>query len=99
MGYSFGFRKPTIITSTDELAKIFPAKESQDFIGKQVNFANEQLLLFAWEGGVLDRLSFKVEQDKDKPVVIFSYFKSPDKGLGLHAYLYAVPKKVRWLVM
>jgi hypothetical protein len=67
--------KPTRITNAEELAKAFPDtdKEWLDRIARQVNFEQEELLFFAWTGSATDRLSFKFEQTRNGPVVVFSY--------------------------
>jgi hypothetical protein len=72
--------KPTKITNAEELAKAFPdrGEEWLDRITKQVDFEKDELLFFAWTGSGTDRLSFKVEETKKGPVVVFSY----QQGLG-----------------
>ena len=72
--------KPTRITNAAELAKAFrdTDKEWLDRIARQVDFEKEELLFFAWTGSATDRLSFKVEQTRRAPVVVFSY----KQGLG-----------------
>ena len=72
--------KPTKITNAEELAKAFPDSDEEwlDRIAKQVDFEKDELLFFAWTGSGTDRLSFKVEQTKKGPVVVFSY----KQGLG-----------------
>ena len=72
--------KPTKITNAEELAKAFPDRDEEwlDRIAKQVDFEKDELLFFAWTGSSTDRLSFKVEETKKGPVVVFSY----KQGLG-----------------
>jgi hypothetical protein len=72
--------KPAKITNVEELARAFPDRDGQwlDRITKQVDFEKDELLFFAWTGSSTDRLSFKVEETKKGPVVIFSY----KRGLG-----------------
>src|SRR5262245_46154277 len=72
--------KPTKITNTEELAKAFPDSDQEwlDRIARQVDFEKDELLFFAWKGSGTDRLSFKFEQTKKGPVVVFSY----KQGLG-----------------
>jgi RNA polymerase sigma factor (sigma-70 family) len=89
--------KPTNITSAEELAKAFVDKEWQDRIIKQVDFAKEQLLLFAWQGSSGDQLSFKVEVGKEMTVV-FTYSPGVDQDLRPHFRLFAIPKNASWRV-
>jgi hypothetical protein len=72
--------QPTRITNAEELAKAIPDSDEEwlNQIGRQVDFAKDELLFFAWTGSGTDRLSFKVEETKTRPVVVFSY----KPGLG-----------------
>jgi hypothetical protein len=72
--------KPTRISNVEELAQAFPDtdKDWRDQIARQVDFEKEELLFFAWTGSNTDRLSFKVEETRRGPVVVFSY----KAGLG-----------------
>jgi hypothetical protein len=90
--------KPTPITSTQELASAILNKEWQNKIGKQVDFANEQLLFFSWSGSGGDRLSFKVEEFKKPPVVVFHFKGGVTKDLRSHFSLYAIGKNATWRV-
>src|SRR5262245_36644172 len=67
--------KPTKITNAGELARAFPDTDEEwlDRIAKQVDFEKDELLFFAWTGSGTDRLSFKVEETRNGPVVVFSY--------------------------
>jgi hypothetical protein len=67
--------KPTRITNAEELAKAFPDSDEEWAcrIAGQVDFETEELLFFAWTGSATDRLSFKVEQTRKGPVVVFRY--------------------------
>jgi hypothetical protein len=72
--------QPTRITNAEELAKAFPDSDEDwlNRIARQVEFAKDELLFFAWTGSSTDRLSFKVEETRKGPVVVFSY----RQGLG-----------------
>jgi hypothetical protein len=88
--------KPTKITSADELAKAVPDKVWQGTIAKQVDFAKEYLVLFGWSGSGQDKLSFNVEKDNKRQVVVFSYVPGKTRDLRPHVFLYAVPKDASW---
>ena len=90
--------KPTRITNAEELAKAFPDtdREWRDQIGKQVDFEKEELLFFAWTGSATDSLSFKVEQTRIGPVVVFSYKQGRGEDMPHPRFrLYAIAKNWR----
>src|SRR5262245_45437517 len=90
--------KPTKITNAEELAKAFPdgAKGWLDQIAKQVNFEKDELLFFAWTGSGTDTLSFKVEETRKGPVVVFSYKQGHGDDLPRPRFrLYAIAKNWR----
>src|SRR5262245_61970887 len=90
--------KPTNITNAEELAKAFPdgGKDWCDRIARQVDFQKEELLFFAWTGSATDRLSFKVEETKKGPVVVFSYKQGFGEDLPRPRFrLYAIAKNWR----
>jgi hypothetical protein len=91
--YDLGVSKPLVITSAAELRKALP---DQAQVGKQVDFAREQCLFFAWKGSGGDRLSFTVEQGKAGPVVVFRYSPGLTDDLRPHAHLYAIPETASW---
>jgi RNA polymerase sigma factor (sigma-70 family) len=90
--------KPTKILNAKQLAKAFPDKSWREKIQKQVDFAKEQLLFFAWAGAIGDKLTFSTEEGKNGPVVVYWYSPSPDLGLAFHFHLYAVAKEASWRI-
>jgi hypothetical protein len=91
-------RKPTRITNADELARAIPDREWQDRIAKQVDFAREYLLFFAWAGSGQDKLSFKVGGRGIVPAVKFLYTRGETDDLRSHFHLYAVANRLTWQV-
>jgi hypothetical protein len=89
--------KPAEITNAEQLAKAFPdEQELQANIKKQVDFAKEKLLYFAWSGSGGDSLSFQVEKGDKGPVVTFLYKAGLTRDLrGYHA-VYAMPRDGTW---
>jgi hypothetical protein len=90
--------KPTKITNAEELAKAFPDTDREwlDRIARQVNFEKEELLFFAWTGSATDTLSFKVEETKKGPVVVFSYKQGRGEDMPHPRFrLYAIAKNWR----
>jgi hypothetical protein len=90
------FPNPTKITTAEELAKAIADKEWQERILKQVDFAKEQLVFFAWAASGGDKLSFKVEEEKNEPVVVFTHTGGATDDLRSHFHLYAVAKTAKW---
>ncbi len=91
--------RPTRITSAEELAQAFPDLDQKglDRIAAQVDFAQEELLFFAWTGSNTDSLAVQVEQTARGPVAVFRF--EPGRGEDMpHARfrMYAVAK--RWRV-
>jgi hypothetical protein len=89
--------KPTKIANAEELAKAIPDKEWRDRIAKQVDFDKEELLFFAWTGSAgTDELSFKVEETKKGPVVVFIYKQGRGEDFPRPIFrLYALAKNWR----
>jgi RNA polymerase sigma factor (sigma-70 family) len=90
--------KPAPITSVKELEKAISDKEWQAKIAKQVDFAKEQLLFFAWLGSGGDKFGFTTQESKSGPVVVFRYLRGEEDDEVLHFRLYALSKETGWRV-
>jgi hypothetical protein len=82
--------KPTKITSAEELAKTIPEEAAQTAIKKEVDFATQQLLLFAWGGSGQDKLTFATTEGKNE--VVFVYKRGLTRDLRPHVHLFVLPK-------
>jgi hypothetical protein len=87
-----------VITGPEGLAAAFPEKEIRDRLEKEVDFAKDKLLFFAWADCHDDKLDFKVEEDKRGPIVTFQYRAGTEDLLASHFHLFAVPKRATWRV-
>jgi hypothetical protein len=88
--------KPTVITSAEELAKVFPDEEVQKRLKKEVDFSKEKMLFFDWGGSGGDKLTF-TETKGDKGLeVVFSYRPGQTDDLRHHTKLYVLPKNATW---
>jgi hypothetical protein len=88
--------KPTVITSAEELAKVFPDEEVQKRLKKEVDFSKEKMLFFDWGGSGGDKLTF-TETKGDKGLeVVFSYRQGLTDDLRHHTKLYVLPKDATW---
>jgi hypothetical protein len=86
------------IASAEDLAKAIPDKEWRARLQKQVDFAKDQLVFFAWAGSGTDKLSFKVEGDRKEPVVVFTYSPGKSSDLRSHFRLYAIAKTAKYAI-
>ena len=88
--------KPAVITSAEDLAKAIPSEEAQAKIKKDVDFAKEKVLYFAWSGSGGDSLSFQVDKGEKGPVVTFMYKRGLTRDVRGHHALYAMPRDATW---
>ena len=89
----FGMPKPVEIATADALAKS-PAFDAAGRAAakKQVDFATEKLVVFAWSGSGGDKLTpERIVADK-KTILVFHYQAGRTDDLRRHALVYAVPK-------
>jgi hypothetical protein len=85
-------KKPTEITSNDDLKKAFPESELAARLMKENDFAKSKLLFFAWSGSGQDKLSYTVEKDE----VVFKYQPGLTRDLRGHFQLFAIPKDMKY---
>jgi len=60
--------EPAKVTNAEELAKLVADKDEAAKIAKEIDFAKEYLIVFAWEGSGQDRLDHAIKAEKDDPV-------------------------------
>lgn len=90
------WNKPIVIKSAQDAARYF-GKDSLDHLGKQVDFAKQHLLIFAWKGSGGDKLSFAVAESFPEQI-FFSRKAGFTRDLRSHTVIYAVRSNVRWSV-
>lgn len=88
--------KPAKITSTMELAKIFPAQETQEKISKQVDFKKQYLLYFRWTGSGGDKITPVLKMATTGPVIVFQYKAGLTDDVAHHARLFALKQGTKW---
>lgn len=90
--------KPEVIRSEMMLSEIFDSETIQDRIASQVDFAREQLVLFAWTGRSGERMSAAVKKSDDESTVVF--YELPRVGDGFatihHVQMYVIGKDAKW---
>jgi hypothetical protein len=86
--------QPTEIKTAEELAKVFPQKEVVDAIKKEVDFAKQRLVFFAWAGSGGDKITATTAKDE----VTFTYKGGLTRDLRSHFKLFAIPKDAKFKV-
>jgi hypothetical protein len=88
--------RPLEIRSDEELARVFPFKESQETIKKEVDFNRHKLVFFSWAGSGQDRLTASVGEEGGKKEVLFGYQRGRTKDRRQHARLFVVRKDIAY---
>ena len=85
--------KPSEIKSAEELAKspLFGAGAA-DKLTKQVDFAKQKLVVFAWSGSGQDKITGEFTTGKG-PLAQFGYTPGETRDLRQHFVVFAVDKK------
>lgn len=89
--------QPKAITSEDELKTAIPDDDTRKRVAKLVDFKEQTLLVFAWQGSGGDKLDFVVLESFPEQI---RFTVTPGKTFDLrqHVHLYAVRKNVKWSV-
>lgn len=74
-GFASGFPKLITISSGGDLAQVIANQDVRGRISKQIDFENEELLLFRWTGSNTDRLGFAMEATSQGTTAVFSFSK------------------------
>lgn len=83
-----------IAESAEALEKIkaIADEASRDAIKKQVDFAKEKVVVFAWSGSGGDKLVPGTSPTAARLSVIFTYTAGATDDVKQHAFVFAVPK-------
>ena len=84
-------RKPTVVTTLEELIKIMPNRADVRTVRRQVDFEKQQLIIFAWEGDAQDRINVK---SNGTNVNFIHWGNSPGNDPHLHCMIFALKKGV-----
>lgn len=90
-------RKPIELASAEDAKKHF-GEEQHKALGKEVDWAKQKVLIFAWRGSGQDRMEAEVDKGEDGPVVKFIYKPGRTRDLRPHIYVFAVSNDVKWEV-
>lgn len=91
-------RKPTVISSAEELEKAIPDAEARAAIAKQIDFKQSKLLWFQWAGSGGDKLTAEAKVIDNKGVVVFTVQRGRTRDLRQHHRLFAVGSALEWQV-
>lgn len=89
-----GPRKPLVFTTEKEAAEYF-AEEELAKLARQVDFKNQVVLVFAWQGSGQDKLDYAVAESFPEQVM-FTYRPGRTKDLRSHVRVYALRSNVKW---
>lgn len=94
------FTQPRTIASPDDLEREVGDKIWRARFAQNVDFDTEILVLFEWYGSKFDRLTATDEKDAKGPFVkiVYTQTKSTKTNVVSQVRVFAVPKKVRWVV-
>jgi hypothetical protein len=86
--------KPVEIKSAEELAKAkeFADAAGRDAVKKQIDFAKEKLVVFAWAGSGGDKLSPDLATEGTAAKATFGYRAGETDDFVRHSRVFAVPK-------
>jgi hypothetical protein len=73
--------------------------DRQARLKKEVDFAKEKLVFFAWSGSSGDQLFWKAEEGKKGPEIVFSYKRGLTDDVRPHFRLIGIPKGMAWRVV
>jgi hypothetical protein len=90
--------EPTTITSAEDLAKNAILKDAADDIAKQIDFAKQKLVVFAWPGSGGDKLTASIGAEGGKSIVYVEYIRGRTRDLRPHVHLFVVPKDLKVVV-
>jgi hypothetical protein len=90
------WKKPLVLKSEKEAGEHFDADELAK-LAKQVDFAKQIVLLFAWRGSGQDKLDAAVAESYPEQI-FFSYAPGRTRDLREHVRIYALRSNVRWSV-
>jgi hypothetical protein len=90
------WKKPLVLKSMDEAARHFDAEELAD-LRKQVDFAQQFVLLFAWRGSGQDRLDAAVAESYPEQI-FFRFTPGRTRDLQEHVRVFGLRSNVQWSV-
>jgi hypothetical protein len=87
---------PLVLKSLEKAARYLPEADVEK-LKKEVDFTQEVVLLFAWEGSGQDRLTHEMAESQPEQVA-FTREPGRTRDLRPHVHAYVVSAKVKWTV-
>ena len=84
------------IKSNEELSKAITDADTLTKLKKQVDFANEKLLVFSWSGSGRDQLEGTTEGKGEMAKFIAVFNPGLTRDLRPHVKLFVLPQKMEW---
>lgn len=88
---------PTAVTTEKELEKAIPDEDTRKRVAKLVDFKEQVLLVFAWEGSGGDKLEYVVLESFPEQIR-FTLKPGATDDLRKHVKLFALRSNVKWSV-
>jgi hypothetical protein len=86
--------EPITVSTEKELEKAIPDEVTRKRIAKLVDFKEQKLLVFAWQGSGQDKLSYVVAESYPEQLM-FTYTVGKTDDLRRHVKLYVIRNNVR----
>ena len=86
--------EPTTVSSEKELEKAIPDEATRKRVAKLVDFKEQKLLVFAWQGSGQDKLTYVVAESYPEQLM-FTYTVGKTFDLHSHVKLYVVRNNIR----
>lgn len=87
--------KPTAVTSEEGFKKAIPDEDTRKRIAKLVDFKEQKLLIFAWQGSGQDKLTYSVLESYPEQIP-FTFTPGKTYDLRKHVKLFVVRNNVQW---
>jgi hypothetical protein len=90
-------KKPTHVTTAEELEKLVPDETTRKRWAKEVDFKTHTLLVFGWQGSGKDKLNYEILESAPEQIR-FTYQAGLTDDIRRHVRVYVLRKDVKWSV-
>jgi hypothetical protein len=87
--------KPIVLKTEKEAADYFTADELTKLGKRHVDFKDQIILIFAWQGSGQDKLSYSIAESFPEQIT-FTYAPGRTKDLRSHIQIFALRANVTW---
>ena len=89
--------KPVAIRDEESLKKAIPDEATRKRIAKLVDFKEQKLIIFAWQGSGQDKLDYTILESYPEQIP-FTFTPGKTDDLRRHVHLFVVRENVSWSV-